>query len=341
MADDPIVTDPFDPIFNSAIRYKCPGINTRNSIVQFVHNTRCKPTVIRDEVVEQLISNQKVICRTYPAFTQTSLAKRSCTTRVALSPDDLDYFLKYRWWCNHKASVYVFSGASKVGKCNLRLRSVDMVEGKAAATCHWNKKATESRFGRKKCVRINTLTNPIAPHIVPKNLYCTKNAPFTQLGNKLCRRLNIHVRIYNMQTNITKCRLSEILDYEAFVFERVCQKIFITTNLPINFGTKMPSVGRFACRVTQVFVQTFDGKRSCNIKKLMSATQLTYRILNTNIICARSTLAEFRPGRRWRCGGGILGNAETLIFGRLWGGREVFPGPFKSSGRLWSRIRFE
>lgn len=342
--DPPLETSPYDPFINGdAIRYKCPGQNSRNTFIfGIVGRKQCQELRAANLVKPNSVSRNEFSCRVTPwiipvdYFTKT---QKACNSNPELAPQSVIQinYVKNTIPACKPVTPLVFDGSARLAKCNVRYQSsYNRIQGSAPAACHWQKFAPNNQMAKRLCRSIRTNSESFQYNRI--RMYCGRYAPMIINGAKLCINTGLSVPIQNhvFEANLGRCKVPEILDYSTFVFEPVCRVTLFISNRPTNAGAVMPRTSVWACRIYPIFVQTFIGYKTCNIRKSFNKSILTYKIYICRI---HPSGLENRPGRIFWCGNTTDAFAPALIFGRIWGGRDPVGFSTRLSGRLMGKIR--
>lgn len=343
--EPPIETDPYDPFVNGdAARTRCPGTNMRNVFVFRNATKRCQAPITATHSVIQIKphdcfrkfsiytvpENWNVIhqaCSSNPQLVETNKVQIGYTKNVNPKCKKPDIF------------VLVAKSQKRCGTSPFRNRDFPMQGVIAAACILSNKRMAQDLTMRRFCMVPKLFVDQRITRI---RRICGKFAPLTYKLDKLCRIFPQTTEDFKVTYtgNLGRCGAStESVDFDSFTFNRICTSYRLdTVNLPNSYGTIMPRSTIFACRRSEVFIQTLEMLRGvCGNQKNFNSNERTHYIYT----CRYES--KFAPQgflmHRGRCGVIVRANAPDLIFGRIWGGRDPFVVQARLSGRMMGRIR--
>lgn len=290
MADEPLITIPFDPDFNTAIRPRCPGLNMRN-VFQVRTATRLCRKLKTTRMTNYYGFKSSANCNTYPLVPLDSESdKARCdisTTRFTID--------NYQSFCKPFPSAILDHGNTGDRTCHtLPIIQDDIEISIDNRYCYSSEEMIVNDDGQSAC-RKNLIIEDLVELYAGLNWLCvfTDPAIVSEIGDRACR---ITV-ISNYPVNISA--IPSYIRYSCYVSEVV------------GSGT-----GKI-------------GNKTCNVKGLTDTT-LQATMYVGRLSCKVSLANISSIGKKTRCQivTGII--LTPLMFGRVGKGRPVVIGPIVS-----------
>ncbi|MNK83514.1 hypothetical protein D3C87_1033290 [compost metagenome] len=341
MADEvpPVETEPFDPIFNTLIHFKCPGFNQRNTFREEGQIIACGNGFSGPKITS-LVKNWNRCSKVYPIAAE-QVVKRTCNT--VRSTDSMTGNLKHfsnPFLCK-LPSVMTESAVLKRGaRCKIIFTKV--AEAFKVNTCRFGAKITlaDSFITKRVCRRKHSVEDVVTMRKFRRLCGTFPLATFD--ARWACKELHyadIDPEVIRLISNLGRCRIPAILDTSLYVATKICVRMHLTDNVINEFGTKAPRVGGFTCKVYPLNDQNFNGKKLCNVIKLIPLEDnFKYKGTEARFSCKVYPVMNI-DGRRWRCGTILLTMVDMRVFGRIWGGRPENNTFIRVDGRMIGKLR--
>ncbi len=341
MADEevpPVETIPFDPIFDTAIRLKCPGINQRNTF-------RVNPPMVvcgngfSGPTITSFTKNYNRCWKRYPTASE-AISKRICKpyrfTNVVTN--NLKHFSSYS--CKISGEESATRQVKRGNRCQVVFTSAP--EQFQAITCRLKSKVTQ--IGPNEAKRICRNVHPVEEFIrmMRARHLCITSDVVTTDGRWGCKTLvyaKVEENVIRVLTNLGRCRVPSLLDVSEWVMTKICVRVHALDNIIDTNGAKAPRAGGFTCKIYPAFEQDTNGRKICNTIKTIPLTD-NFKFVGTE---GRFSCRTYPPmdfsGRRFRCGTLVLTTVDLREFGRIWGGRPSTNFIIRESGRMIGKFR--
>jgi hypothetical protein len=327
----------YDPnLLGYTIRPGCPGVNKRNTVISYLSTDKCK-SYLKTDLNASYLSYCGHVANTNLAPT-TLPGDKKCGNINSIQDSNLISILqRTHYRCLHFSEFYTLNSSSSRARCNNKITWSETPVVKFYSSCHHNKRGIFDFSNKWWCRKIystidHLINNGNSNLIKGYNHFCY-TSPIDLTGRSLCHV--IFTTIPNVVTipNIGNCKLTEIKIFDG-TGKRFCNELKFTTSLPISFGTKSGDQNR--CKTSSQLTDK-TGTVLCRVVPLVSSS-FGYSVHSSKINC-KITETTINAGKIFKCGGDNTASVTNLQFGRLWGGREPYPG-IRSSGRLNGRMKF-
>ncbi|MNK83765.1 hypothetical protein D3C87_1035910 [compost metagenome] len=339
MADEvpPVETIPFDPLFDTLIRLKCPGINQRNTFREEGAIIHCNNGAVFQKIT--LITKNWNRCFKVPSVATSQPVKRTCNSiRGFQLPGNLIRINSYS--CKtpmlHDVNTAVLK---RSGRCSIN--STEAAKDLFLQTCRMNGKTPAvAQFPAKRVCRRKYSAGDIATMTKFRRLCGTY--PLMSFDAKwACKVIvltEIEIEVIRLISNLGRCKVPAILDMSDALSQRICIRLNKTLNVPDTNGTVMPRARAWTCKLYPAFEQNFSGKKICGTIKVIPFADFKYKGTEARFSCKVYPTMNLQ-GRRWRCGTIMLTQVDTRMFGRIWGGRPETNFFIRQDGRMIGKFR--
>lgn len=326
----PVETIPFDEFSDTAIRYRCPGLNERNTFTIFGSNKKVCANRMSGDALVAGFTHASVFCYTSEINVSTGFG-RNCHIRALVDPE----FTVNR---NRTPHRYCYStpdgivpGITQKAKCSTRETPSDFM-GFFVRTCR-KVVAMPLAISAQKVCRHKILQAEFNPGVQIRRACYFATFEGT-IGSSACIRFGKGTPIESTD--------STTVNLETFVCKRPASLEFIglakkicKVEKPSHLVLQTYVRNVFVCRFTSIESLLKMGQRNCNSPKV--STENISGVVP--FAPCRITFTTLATAQRWKCGHIVTAVWEGLTYGRVWGGRPSTNYFFRVSGRMMGKIR--
>lgn len=331
MVDDapPIVTEPFDEFTDTAVRYRCPGLNERNT---FTINGSKKLCRILATIGDPFIGIANTSKNCYVTIASDFLTNsRTCSTRLLVNSIFLvDRNITPHRYCYQNTNVDVNDFGYHAG-CEphfINLNSFNYGIRKCRKIQANPLSITFTRICRKPVFRIEPKPAITRERVCYNASY--SNASFTYMCKRYPLRNFFDTALeINTNLNIISCKISNILGSQN-IGNKIC-----SIGKPTNLVPQIVTNYVLLCKKTTIREFSNNGRRACNIIKL---NQNPLQGVVPYLPCHKTYETPIFV-KLWKCGHIISADIEGATYGRVWGGRPATNFVIRVSGRMFGKIR--
>lgn len=365
MADEPIITEPFDPFLHLAFRYRCPGANISITSSRFVlKRSRCATKIALRKFQYR---NPTHTCRSLVELNRTMRRSRCANSKTIAAASFKRSHVVHAVTC-FKSSTRTNSTLNRA-KCNRvqviavgswkhsRTHSLSLITYASMSTqgqrgCVTSPRVAQSEFTRavkKFDCRVTPILIPVSAKICNGLRGTSANElRHSQVRAVSCRTMprsvnfqaekncasNMHLALrstFNWQVavRLMSCRESITLVMRPAFKNCTVAKLAATKDVIHSMYRRQP----VSCKSIMQVLDSRKAFKICNGKPQVANSVFKRRLHNGVLSCRAYPSSRSMSLQRFRCGTIILGTAPLLVYGRVWGGVGLSFTP-RSSGRV-------
>ncbi|AUZ95082.1 hypothetical protein FDI40_gp322 [Agrobacterium phage Atu_ph07] len=263
MADEPLITIPFDPDFNTAVRPRCPGLNMRNVFQVRTAMRLCRKLKTAD-ITTFYGFKPSVNCNTYPMLpTDTESEKARCgISSVHFTIDN------YKSFCKPLPSAILDKGNEGSRICHtLPIKTEEIDISLDNRYCYISEEKEVTNDGQAVC-RKDIIIEDLAVLHASLNWLCMVTDPMirSDVSSRACRIPAITQYPINISAIPGYIRYS---CYTTDIFgsdtDRIGNKVCNVKGISNSEFTASVFIGRFSCKLLPTTISYIGRSARCHI----------------------------------------------------------------------------